>query len=61
VEGWWNRYSCDVSYNRARSIREDSPLDLLWVGVWATCVSENCTKTLSTRKKVDGMDYKNQC
>ena len=39
--------ACDVSHNRARSMREGSPLDLLWVGVWATCASDNCTKTLS--------------
>ena len=32
--------SCDVSDNRARSMREKSPLGLLCVGVWTTCVSE---------------------
>jgi len=36
--------SCDVSDNRAKSMREGSPLGLLWVGVWTTCESEKLYK-----------------
>jgi len=46
--------SCDVyvSDSRARSMREDSPLGLLWVGVWTTCVSEKLYKNpFSLEKK----------
>jgi len=42
--------SCDVSDNRARSMREDSPLGLLWVGVWSTCVSEKLYNPFSLEK-----------
>ncbi len=38
--------SCDVSDNRAKSMREHSPLGLLWVGEWTTCVSEKLHKVL---------------